>query len=126
MSDIEDEVLTTCTFIFSCYEYSKAKTKRKRKKVNKGLEFFWCWRFYNSVFTNFKTTLFWEHHIMLLLKNSLTYEKRKISTEKWQLTFETMKSTLFFCFVLIFFNLWIKSDQFDFIRNILPHFFMDF
>ena len=32
MNDIEDEVLAICTFIFSCYEYSKAITKRKRKK----------------------------------------------------------------------------------------------
>lgn len=31
MNDIEDEVLAICTYIFSCYEYSKGITKRKRK-----------------------------------------------------------------------------------------------
>lgn len=36
MGDIEDEVLAICTYMSSYYEYSKAVTYRKRKKVGMG------------------------------------------------------------------------------------------
>ena len=32
MSDIEDEIMTIYTYMFSCYEYSKAITRRAREQ----------------------------------------------------------------------------------------------
>ena len=38
MSDIEYEIMTIYTYMFSCYEYSKAITKKKRRKSGYGLK----------------------------------------------------------------------------------------